>query len=207
MLLPFGFRRSRRYLWYRAAIDRRNLIDSKRGRPAGSQTSFENVDQLLDGLEHTAGRLATSIRFPPLDVPSLRKEWLALKEAAQTIPAPSLPSPGLVRERWEELKQESANQHRTVLELSSLMALATVRAVPSNVTWLSKCARTATVQTGQFFAAGLLAHYRSTLNEIRETGYLAYWKREFRPYLRAAAEQFSPAHQSVTERYLGKRRP
>jgi hypothetical protein len=170
-------------------------------------TSFENVDQLLDGLEHTAGRLATSIRFPPLDVPGLRKEWIALKEAAKTIPPPSLPSPGLVRERWEELKQESANQHRTVLELSSLMALATVRAVPSNLTWLSKCARTATVQTGQFFAAGLLAHYRSTLNEIRETGYLAYWKREFRPYLRAAAEQFSPAHQSVTERYLRKRQP
>jgi hypothetical protein len=27
-----------------------------------------SVDQLLDGLEHTAGQLATSIRFPPLDI-------------------------------------------------------------------------------------------------------------------------------------------
>jgi hypothetical protein len=58
------------------------------------------------------------------------------------------------------------------------------------------------LRTGRFFAEGLLDHYRLTLGEIRETGYLAYWGREFRPYLRAAAEQFSSAHQSLTERWL-----
>jgi hypothetical protein len=168
--------------------------------------SFENVDQLLDGLEQTTGRIATSIRFPPLDLPGLRKEWSALKEAAQTIPPPNLPSPAMVRERWEELKHAAASQHRTVLELSSLMALATVRAVPANLTWLSRCARTATLRTGQFFAEGLLEHYRSTLSEIREAGYLTYCAREFRPYLRAAAVQFSRGHRSLTERYLPQRR-
>lgn len=169
-------------------------------------TSFENVDQILDGLERTAGQLATSIRFPPLDVPGLRKEWSALKEAARSIPPRNLPPPALVREEWESLKEEAAGQRRTVLELSSLMALATVRAMPANVVWLSRCARTATLRTGKFFAEGLLDHYRTTLAEIREEGYVAYWTREFRPYLRAAAEQFSPAHRSLTERLLrGKR--
>jgi hypothetical protein len=168
-------------------------------------TRFENVDQLLDGLERTAGQLATSIRFPPLDIAGLRKEWSALKTAARTIPPPSLPAPGLVREQWEELKQEAAKQQRTVLELSSLMALSTVRAVPGNLLWLSRCARTATLRTGQFFAEGLFDHYRVTLKEIRETGYLAYWAREFRPYLRAAALQFSLSHQSLTERLLKRR--
>src|SRR5580658_8992411 len=168
-------------------------------------TRFENVDQLLDGLERTAGQLATSIRFPPLDIAGLRKEWSALKTSALTIPPPSLPAPGLVREQWEELKLEAAKQHRTVLELSSLMALSTVRAVPGNLLWLSRCARTATLRTGQFFAEGLFDHYRSTLNEIRETGYLAYWAREFRPYLRAAALQFSLSHQTLTDRLLKRR--
>jgi hypothetical protein len=168
-------------------------------------TRFENVDQLLDGLERTAGQLATSIRFPPLDIAGLRKEWSALKTAARTIPPPNLPPPGLVREQWEELKQEAAKQQRTVLELSSLMALSTVRAVPGNLLWLSRCARTATLRTGQFFAEGLFDHYRVTLKEIRETGYLAYWAREFRPYLRAAALQFSLSHQSLTERLLKRR--
>src|SRR5580658_1791532 len=169
-------------------------------------TSFENVDQILDGLERTAGQLATSIRFPPLDIAGLRKEWSAVKSAAQKIPPRSLPSPLLVREQWEELKQEAAGQHRTVLELSSLVALSTVRAVPGNLLWLSRCARTATLRTGQFFAEGLLDHYRDTLKEIRDAGYLAYWTREFRPYLRAAAGQFSPAHRSLTERLLQRKK-
>lgn len=165
-------------------------------------TNFENVDQVLDGLERTAGQLATSIRFPPLDVANLRKEWQALKEAAHTIPPRSLPSPDLVRGQWEELKHEATGQKRTVFELSSLMAISTVRAVPENLMWLSRCARTATRRTGQFFAAGLLDHYRTTLEEIRETGYLNYWTREFRPYLRAAAQQFSASHRSLTERLI-----
>jgi hypothetical protein len=170
-------------------------------------THFETVDQLLDGLEQTVGHLATSIRFPPLDVAGLRREWNSLQESARTIPPPSLPSAGFVRERWEELKQASASQQRTVLEVSSLMALSAVRAVPVNLLWLSRCARTATLRTGQFFAEGLMDHYGSTLKQIRETGYLAYWKDEFRPYLRAAANQFSPAHQSSTERLLKDRLP
>lgn len=165
-------------------------------------TKFDNVDQVLDGLERTAGQLASSLRFPPLDIAGLRKEWAALKQAVRTIPPPSLPSPDLVRAQWEDLKKEAAGQHRTVFELSSLMALSTVRAMPENVIWLSRCARTATLRAGQFFAEGILEHYRMTLNEIRETGYLAYWVREFRPYLRAAAQQFSSSHQSLTERLL-----
>lgn len=166
---------------------------------------FETVDQLLDGLEHTAGQLATSIRFPPLDIAGLRKEWRSLQEAARTIPPPYLPSPGFVRNRWGELKQTAADQKRTVLEVSSLMALSAVRAVPANVLWLSRCARTVTVRTGQLLAEPLFDHYGATLGQIRDTGYLAYWKNEFRPYLRAAADQFARAHESSIERLLKKR--
>ena len=169
------------------------------------ETRFENVDQVLDGLGRTAGQLASTLRFPPLDVPTLRKEWEALKEAALTIPPRSLPSPEQVRGEWEELKSEAEDQRRSVFELSSLVAMATVRAVPEKMLWLSRCARTATLRTGRLFADGLLDHYRATLAEIRETGYLAYWTREFRPYLRAAAQQFSGSHKTLTERLLERR--
>jgi hypothetical protein len=164
--------------------------------------TFENVDQVLDGLERTAGRLAASIRFPPLDVAGLRREWQALKEAARSIPPRTMPSPAVVRGQWEELKREAAEQQRSVFQLSTLISFATVRAVPENLLWLSRCARTASRRTGRLFAAGLLDHYGATLREIRETGYLNYWTREFRPYLRAAAQQFSASHRSLTERLL-----
>ena len=49
------------------------------------------------------------------------------------------------------------------------------------------------------FAAALLDHYRQTLNEIRQVGYLAYAARQFRPYVRAAVNQFSPKRRTLTE--------
>ena len=51
----------------------------------------------------------------------------------------------------------------------------------------------------------MLDHYSATLEEIERTGFVAFWKREFRPYLRAAAEQFAPEHVSMTERFMYRR--
>ena len=166
------------------------------------ETNFENVEQILNGLENTAGRVAEAINTPPLDVPTLRQEWAAIRRELACIPPRNLPSPDVVRRHWEELQREAAAQQRSVFELSSLMALAAVRRLPENLRWLSGCARLAARRTGQVFAGALLDHYSATLRDIRETGYLAYWAREFRPYLKAAAEQFSPGRTSLTQRLL-----
>ena len=167
---------------------------------------FANVDQILDGLERTSGQLAASLRFPPLNIRSLRKDWSELKAAAGRIPPRHLPSPDLLRERWDQLKGEAAVQGRSVFEVSSLIALATIRRMPSNVAKLSRSALSATLRTGQFFAQGLLDHYAATIREIRETGYAAYLAREFRPYLHAAAMQFSMSHRSLTEQLFDRGR-
>jgi len=105
-----------------------------------------------------------------------------------------------------ELKQEADSQGRTVAELSSVMALAAVRNLPDNARWLSNVLRTGSRRTGEMLARGLLDHYRDTLAEIHNTGYLRYWVREFRPYFIGAANQFSPRRVSTTERLLSKRR-
>src|SRR2546425_598811 len=54
--------------------------------------NFENVDQLLDGFERTAGRLAESVNTPPLDVASLREEWTKLRLEARRIPLTNFPA-------------------------------------------------------------------------------------------------------------------
>src|SRR5580700_7989213 len=41
-------------------------------------TEYETIDQLLDGLEGTAGRLAETANTPPIDVATLRQEWTDL---------------------------------------------------------------------------------------------------------------------------------
>ena len=56
---------------------------------------YETIDQLLDGLEGAAGRLAETANTPPLDVASLRQEWSDLRREAAKLPTPHLPSGGI----------------------------------------------------------------------------------------------------------------
>jgi len=165
---------------------------------------FTTVDQLLDGLERTSTRLAATVNTPPLDVAGLRAEWAALREDASHLPPASLPSRETISAVWADLKAESARQERSIFETSSVMAVSAARALPGGVRWLSASARVGAARTGQVFAAALLDHYRETLSEIRDTGYLTYAARQFRPYLRAAAGQFSPKRRTLTQRLIEK---
>ncbi len=161
---------------------------------------FESVDQILNGLEGTAARLAETFNTPPLDVASLREEWAALRREAARIPPSKLPRVETLSRAWQSLKQEAAAQRTSVFTLSSVMAASAVARLPRNVRKLSRAARVAAGRTGRTVAGALLDHYLATLKEIRETGYLAYWTREFRPYLRSAAAQFSPGRKTITGR-------
>ena len=165
---------------------------------------FTTVDQLLDGLERTSTRLAATVNTPPLDVAGLRAEWAALREDASHLPPASLPSRETISAVWADLKAESARQERSIFETSSVMAVSAARALPGGVRWLSASARVGAARTGQVFAAALLDHYRETLSETRDTGYLTYAARQFRPYLRAAAGQFSPKRRTLTQRLIEK---
>lgn len=178
-------------------LKREGLLD-----PAAT---FETVDQMLDGFEKGAGRAADAINTPPLNVQELREEWIAIRAHVGSIPTPALPSPDLLTRNWEEMRKEAERQNRSVFEISSLMALAAASRLPENLRWLGRSARLAARRTGQFFAGPLMDHYGQALNEIREMGFLDYWTREFRPYLRAAAAQFSPSKTSLTEKWM--RRP
>jgi hypothetical protein len=73
--------------------------------------------------------------------------------------------------------------------------------------WLSRAAQSAARRTGKVLGGAILDHYVQALAEISRTGFFAYWKREFRPYLRAAALQFAPQHETLTERLLRRRQP
>lgn len=178
------------------ALQKEGLLDPGR--------EFHTVDQLLDGLERTAGRLTETVNTPPLDVASLRAEWAEIRREASRIPRSAMPVDRLYSQ-WRELQHEAAAQGRSVLQLSSVMALAAVRELPENVRWLSRAARVCSRRAGAVLASGLLDHYRKSLTEIRDVGYVRYWVREFRPYLNGAVRQFSSKRVSTTERLLSRR--
>jgi len=166
------------------------------------EVHFETMDQVLDGLEKTSGHLATTLNLPPVDVPGLRREWIRFKDELQTIPPKNVPRLDSVERVWKDLQASAREQGRSVFTVSSLMAVSAVAHVPANVLWLSRAARSAARRTGKVLGETILDHYTNALSEIARTGFVDYWTREFRPYLRGAAQQFAPGHESLTERLL-----
>ncbi|HXA92442.1 MAG TPA: hypothetical protein VNU73_04270, partial [Steroidobacteraceae bacterium] len=166
------------------------------------EAQFENVDQLLDGLEKTSSRLAQTINAPPLDVAGLRKEWAEIRMQARGLKPVDLPSVKAISRQWQELKDEAARQGRSIFETSSVMAISAVRALPERARWLSSSTRVAAKRSGKLLSAALLDDYSHTLDELREVGYVTYAKRQLSPYLRACADQFSRHQRTLTERLI-----
>jgi len=165
---------------------------------------FETVDHILTGLEDASGRVADAVNTPPLDVAGLRREWTEIQKRMRRIPPAQLPTADRLWDGWRGLRAEAAVQERSVFQLSSLMAVAALGSLPDGARWLSRSAATAAKSTGGMFAGALLDHYRDTLAEIHREGFGPYWSRQFGPYLRAAAAQFSPGRRSLTERLMDR---
>ena len=170
-------------------------------------TEFETVDHILTGLEDASGRVADAVNTPPMDVAGLRKEWREIQKRVRRIPPSRLPTAKRLWNGWRDLRVEAEAQERSVFQLSSLMAVSALGSLPDGARWLSRSAAIAAKSTGEMFAGPLLDHYRDTLEEIHREGVVAYWSRQFGPYLRAAAAQFSPGRRSLTERLLDRRKP
>jgi hypothetical protein len=180
-----------------AALKEQRLLD------AG--TDFSSVDQLLDGLERTSGRVAQTINTPPLDVPALREELRAIREEARSLTPEKLPTGESLIALWSELKAEAARQEKSIFETSSMLAISAVRALPHGARWLGASAVAGATRTGQVLAAALLEQYRATLREVQKLGYTAYATRQLRPYVRAAVSQFAPEKPTLTARLLDRR--
>ena len=91
---------------------------------------FTSVDQVLDGLERTASRLAGTINTPPLDVAGLRSELEAIRNEARALQPANLPSRDAISRLWAELREESARQRMSVFHTSSVMAVSAARRFP-----------------------------------------------------------------------------
>ena len=178
------------------ALKARGLVETP------DPAAVTSMDELLDALERTSGRLAASVNAPPLDVATLRAEWTELSRHARSIPAGQLPSGAAVTGLWHALADEARRQGRSVFEVSSAAALAAAGRMPAQLRWLSASALVAAGHTGRVLAGALLDDYRRTLDDIRDHGYAAYAAGICRPYVRAAQAQFSPRRPTLTERWL-----
>jgi len=164
---------------------------------------FESVDQLLDGLEKSVGHLAQAVNMPPLNIAEMRLEWQKLRTELPS--ASRLPGVEALHRSWNELVHTAEQEKVSTCRLSSLLAMSAIRKLPANVSWVSRAGSLAGRRTGEVLVETILDHYVESLREIHRVGYLQFWIREFSPYVRATARQFSRGHISLTERLLRRR--
>lgn len=166
--------------------------------------SFATMDQLLAGLERSSGQLAETVNAPPLDVAGLRAEWQKFVGEARRLPAPQLPSAAAVTRIWQDMRAAAEREQRSVFEVSSLLAVAAVGALPQKARVLSKSAAIVLRHGGGAVSNALLDHYRESLRELREAGFVGYGVRQLAPYTRAAIDAFAPERETLTSKLLDR---
>ena len=166
--------------------------------------SFTTMDQLLGGLEQTSAQLAETANAPPLDLAGLRDEWRKFAERAKALPAPQLPSPSTVTRLWQDLRATAEREQRSVFEVSSLLAVAAVGALPEQARVLSKSTAVVLRHGGAAVSSALLEHYGESLRQMREVGYLRYGLQQIAPYTQAAIGAFDPKRETLTGRLLDR---
>jgi hypothetical protein len=141
-----------------------------------------SFDELLTALEGTSGVLADTVDVPPLDVASVRTSWQELQRQAADLPDAA----GLER-IFAGLQLAARQEERSLLEISSLVALGAVRTG---------------IKLGNVH---VFDYYRRALRTIVKEGLLSFLRRTSTPYLARAGAHFHPQSSTYSERLLRRR--
>jgi hypothetical protein len=136
-------------------------------------------EELLTVLEGTSGVLADTVDVPPLNVPSVRTSWQELQRQAV-----DLPDAASLEKIFAELQLAARQEDRSMLEISSVVALGAVRSG---------------VKLGNVH---IFDYYRRALRTIVEEGLLSFLRRTSTPYLTRAGSHFDPRSNTYSERLL-----
>ena len=154
----------------------RELRDAGVLAPDADVATFE---ELLTALEGTSGALADTVDVPPLNVPSVRTSWQALRRQAA-----DLPDAAGLEKIFAELQLAARQEDRSILEISSMVALGAVRSGVS------------------LGSVHIFGYYRRALRTIVEEGLLSFLRRTSTPYLTQAGSHFDPRSSTYSERLL-----
>jgi hypothetical protein len=141
-----------------------------------------SFDELLSALEGTSGVLADTVDVLPLNVPSVRASWQELQRQAA-----DLPDAAGLEKVFAELQLAAQQEERSLIEVSSLVALGAVRAG---------------IKLGN---AHIFDYYRRALRTIVEEGLISFLRRTSTPYLSRAGSHFDPRSSTYSERLLRRR--
>lgn len=138
-----------------------------------------SIEQLLDALEETSGKMVEALDVPPLNIPDMRSSWQEIRQHAN-----ELPEADRLASLYRELQATAEREDRSLQFMSSLIAAGALRAG---------------VNMGQ---THVFDYYQDALRTINTEGLPVYSRRVSKPYFTAARAHFNPERKSYTERLL-----
>jgi hypothetical protein len=144
-----------------------------------AEREVSSFEELLNALEGTSGVLADTVDVPPLNVAGVRASWQELRRQAADLPD----AEGLEK-IYSELRLAARREDRSILEISSVVALGAVRAG----------ARLGNIH--------IFDYYRGALRTIAEEGLVSFLRRTSTSYLTRARSHFDPRSGTHSERLL-----
>ena len=159
------------------------VAELKRDGLLPADVDIASFEELLNRAEKTSGLLADTIDIPPTNVADMRASWVSLRHNVA-----ALPKPETMAHIFAELQRASNLGGRTLLEVSSLIALGAVRTG---------------IHLGNTY---VFQYYQEALGAIFAEGLSAYAQRIAAPYLSAAGRHMDPRAPSYTQRLLKKAR-
>lgn len=152
-------------------------LEASGALPSGTQiTSFE---ELLAALEGSSGAVADAIDLLPTNVRELRAAWEQLQGHVA-----DLPDAGRLAELFADLQAAAKRERRTLLQLSTLVAIGAMRAG---------------MKLGH---SHIFTYYRDTLKAIAAEGLPLSLQRLSAPYLVGAVGHLDRRRDSYTQRLL-----
>jgi hypothetical protein len=143
------------------------------------EVDVASFEELLSVLEGTSGVLADTVDVPPLNITSVRTSWQELRRQAT-----DLPDAADLERIYAELQLAARQEDRSILEISSMVALGAVRAG---------------VRLGNVH---IFDYYRGALRTIVEEDLRSFVRRTSTPYLTRAGSHFDPRSSTYSERLL-----
>jgi hypothetical protein len=143
------------------------------------EVDVASFEELLSVLEGTSGVLADTVDVPPLNMTSVRTSWQELRRQAT-----DLPDAADLERIYAELQLAARQEDRSILEISSMVALGAVRAG---------------VRLGNVH---IFDYYRGALRTIVEEDLRSFVRRTSTPYLTRAGSHFDPRSSTYSERLL-----
>ncbi len=168
-----------------------------------SADSVQDVEGLISSLERSSGTLADSLDTPPLSVKELRRTVEGIRRALKETRGTGPLKPEVIEELWEEMRRLAEREKRPLLSISSALAMNA-----ANMLNAAGLGLYGSVKAAYSLVDGVvLSYYREGLRTIREKGWWATVRENWRPYSETLKLTFDPRRKSLTEKLFSSKGP